>query len=95
MKLTAGILLTVLLVTAFSPVALLSFPVIHAGTPVLGLLDVCHSSIPALSSSGEMPCMGQRLWIQVPFQAFVYVAPSPLQFPVFILTSHFDHPPQA
>ncbi len=25
----------------------------------IGTLDVCHSAIPALSSSGEMPCVGE------------------------------------
>lgn len=95
MKSTASIVLAVLLFTALSPVALFAFPVVHEGASVLGLLDVCHSSIPALSSSGEMPCVGQHRLVQVPFQTFVYAEPSQMQFPISILASYFDHPPQA
>jgi hypothetical protein len=34
-------------------------PAGHGGQAVIGILDVCHTAIPALSSNGEMPCLNE------------------------------------
>jgi len=31
----------------------------HDGRAAIGTLDLCHSSTPALSSNGEMPCVSE------------------------------------
>ncbi|HEX9138032.1 MAG TPA: hypothetical protein VF905_13995 [Nitrospirota bacterium] len=59
MKLHAVI---VLLAIALSIVLPPSLPVLsaHGGQASIGVLDVCHSATPALSSGGEMPCVSER-----------------------------------
>lgn len=51
--------LIVLLAIALSIVLPPSLPFLsdHGAMAAIGTLDVCHSATPALSSSGEMPCV--------------------------------------
>ena len=95
MKGTVLFLLAVLIATALSPIAVLTVPAAHNGEPVLGVLDVCHSTTPAVSAQGEMPFLGQSHGIDVPILSFDFAVQSQLQFPRFIFASHVDHPPQA
>jgi len=52
----------VLLTIAFSIVVppSLSLTLAQDGQAAIGILDVCHSTTPALSSQGDMPCMNER-----------------------------------
>jgi hypothetical protein len=95
MKAAAVILLVLMLLTAILPVGELAAPAVHPGEQVIVLLDVCHSSAPAVSPTGEMPCLSERPFVQTPLLAFDHAMQSPLQFPLFILSFYFDHPPQA
>lgn len=57
----------VLLAIAFSIVVPPSLPLIgHGGQMAIGTLDVCHSTAPALSSNGEMPCLNEYLSSPLP-----------------------------
>jgi len=95
MKGTTFLLLAVLIGTALSPVAVLTVPAVHSGEPALGVLDVCHSTTPAVSAHGEMPFLGLCHGMDIPILTFYFAVQSQLQFPRFILASHVDHPPQA
>jgi hypothetical protein len=37
----------------------LSLTIADGGHAMIGTLDVCHSTAPALSSNGEMPCVNE------------------------------------
>jgi hypothetical protein len=51
----------VLLAIAVGIIVPPSLPMIiaHGGQASIGVLDVCHSATPALSSNGEMPCVSE------------------------------------
>jgi hypothetical protein len=51
----------ILLAIALSIVGPPSVPMAfeHDDHATIGILDVCHSSTPALSTSGDMPCMSE------------------------------------
>jgi len=89
------LLLTVLLVTALSPVAVLTFPVAEDCSTAFGTLDVCHQANPAVSVSGLMPFIGEHLGAQAPSIDITYadrITPIILQF---LLATRTDRPPQA
>ncbi len=58
MKWRAVIVLLAIAVGAILPPAL---PLLsdHGAQVSIGTLDVCHSSVPALASNGETPCVGE------------------------------------
>lgn len=49
----------VLLAIALSTLAPSSFPFLSGQDAMaeIGMLDVCHSAVPALASNGDMPCL--------------------------------------
>lgn len=53
--------LIVLLAIAFSIAVPPSLPFVsdRGAMAAIGTLDVCHSAAPALSSNGDIPCMGE------------------------------------
>jgi hypothetical protein len=57
MRYVSCILLAVLTITVLGPVSFCLFSPCEGGDEVLGELDVCHRSAPALSTGGEMPCV--------------------------------------
>lgn len=58
MKWQALIVLTAIAFSIFLPPSL---PLLgaHGGQSSIGVLDVCHSATPALSTNGEMPCVSE------------------------------------
>jgi len=56
MKCQAVIVLLAIALTITIPPSL-SLPRGHTSHALIGTLDVCHSTTPALSSSGNMPCI--------------------------------------
>jgi hypothetical protein len=55
MKSVASILLLVLAFTAFLPCSPVLVLTDRDCQSTIGALDVCHSSVPAIASGGEMP----------------------------------------
>jgi hypothetical protein len=60
MKLSVVIVLLAIALGVLAPPSL-PLMIIHDGQSSIGVLDVCHSAVPALSSSGEMPCVSECL----------------------------------
>lgn len=58
MKLHAVIVLLAVAVGILAPPSL-PMMLTHDGQTSIGVLDVCHSKTPALSSNGEMPCVSE------------------------------------
>jgi len=59
------IVLAAIIVGTVAPVSL-QLAVPKDGNPEIGILNVCHSATPALSSNGDMPCMSGCPYIQAP-----------------------------
>jgi hypothetical protein len=94
MRWQALIVLIAIIVSIVSPPSL---PQTFAkeGKSVIGILNVCHSATPALSSSGDMLCVTECSFSQVP-APFVASSESPHYF---LTQIHFpklnEHPPKA
>lgn len=58
MKLPAIIILLAIALGILAPPSL-PLMLTHDGQASIGVLDVCHSATPALSSNGEMPCVSE------------------------------------
>jgi hypothetical protein len=56
MRMKAVIVLLAIAVSIIVPPSL-PFTSSHSGHASIGILDVCHSAMPALSSNGDMPCI--------------------------------------
>ena len=95
MKWVSSILLVVLAFTVFAPMTMFSFPVADDGRSVLADLDVCRSAAPALSSSGEMPCVNACLCSFAPAVSISTHEPADSLFTELILTSRNEQPPKA
>jgi hypothetical protein len=95
MKSLSVLLLVVLLITALAPTAALTYCVVAQGTPVLGMLNVCHQATPAVSSSGLMPFIHQCPCAQAPSLLVAYLDRSTQVFSQLILSRQYDRPPQA
>ena len=96
MKLTSIMLLIVLSFTVLTPISSFSI-IVDAGQmgEMFSNLDVCHSSAPALSSNGEMPCVHNTASsiILVVFLT-VHKTVSPV-FTELILATRNEQPPQS
>ena len=60
MRWITRLLLIVLLCTALVPSVPAFVPVHGEGLPQIGVIDVCHSGVPAIASSGDLPCMSEN-----------------------------------
>jgi hypothetical protein len=88
--------LIVLLAIAFSIAGppSLSLTLSDGGNPVIGTLDVCGSTTPALSSEGDMPCLNECPSYPLPLA--LYKAPEIVNPPSKPLLIAFqdERPPQ-
>lgn len=94
MKWHAVIVLLAIALTVLAPPSL-PLMVERGGQAEIGALEVCHSATPALSSTGEMPCMNSLPPLHRPDIAITYTTS---QKPFFVqLLSTFDNeqPPKA
>lgn len=94
MRWQALIVLIAIIVSTVSPPFL---PQIFAkeGKSMIGILNVCHSATPALSSNGDMPCVNECTCSQVP-APFVTSSKSPHSFLTQMPFPKLDeHPPKA
>jgi hypothetical protein len=89
--------LIILLAIALSIVAPPSLPFLpaHGAMSSVGMPDVCHAAMPALSSHGDMPCMNERPSLLLPLAQSnsVEVIISSLK-PLFIFFQD-ERPPQS
>lgn len=89
--------LIVLLAIALGVVMPPSLPYLsdHGATASIGTLDVCHAAIPALSSSGHMPCMSECPCRILPLvqSAAVEILIPPFKPALFVFQD--EHPPKA
>jgi hypothetical protein len=95
MKGTALILLIVFAIAAFLPVCILSGRIGDPGQPILGTLDVCHSSTPALFGSGSMPCINAAPFQPLPLFHITEIPAIPSSFTHLIFASRRDQPPRS
>jgi hypothetical protein len=94
MKLLAVIMLLTIALTIAAPPPL-SLTCGHAGNPMIGTLDVCHSATPALSSSGNMPCIQEcSCHPLLPALQETFEIENPLFIPVTIAFQD-ERPPKA
>jgi len=74
----------------------LTITLAQGGQPAaIGVLDVCHSATPALSSNGEMPCMNECPCKQGPVPVIVYAEKIDPILTHFLLSSQNERPPKA
>jgi hypothetical protein len=95
MKSVTFILLIVLSFTVLAPVTSFTFMAVNDGRSFLGTLDVCHSAAPALSSNGEMPCVGLAPFSAPPALSVFFTEPVQPVFTELILTTSSEHPPRS
>ena len=94
MKRLAAIILLAIAVGIVIPPSL-SLTIVHGGQKTIGALDVCHSSVPALSSNGEMPCMSICPGKQHPVLSVIYSTREKPLFTQTLFPLDNEHPPKA
>lgn len=95
MRSVTFILLIVLTFTVLAPATSFTLIVVNDGRSFLGTLDVCHSATPALSSNGEMPCVGLSPCTAPPTLSVSFFEPVQPVFTELILTTRNEHPPRS
>jgi hypothetical protein len=95
MKWVSIILLVVLAFTVLAPLSSFSLTIVQKGSSFLDNLDVCHSAAPALSSSGEMPCVSVCPCSTVPTVSISIHEPFFPRFTERIVIAPNEHPPKA
>ncbi len=86
----------VLLAIALSIVGPPSLPMtfLHDGHSAIGILDVCHSSTPALSTSGDMPCMSECPCRPLPLPQNAFAELVNPRFKPFFIAFQDERPPK-
>ena len=95
MRLVTLTLLVVLMFTALGPLTVFTFTAVDDGSCFFGNLDVCHTAAPALSSNGEMPCVGLAPCSAAPTLSISFIEPAHPVYAELILTSRTEHPPRS
>ena len=87
----------VLLAIALSIVAPPALPIMVAqgGQAEIGTLDVCHSAIPALSSSGDMPCINECMSLPLSQGLSKISARATPRFKPFCIAFQDERPPKS
>ncbi len=94
MKWQAVIVLLAIALTVLAPPAL-PLMIVHDGHSQIGVLDVCHSAAPALSASGEMPCLNSFPLDQQPKPFITYSIQHKPLFSQYLSTFDTEQPPQS
>jgi hypothetical protein len=89
------ILLVIMAFTVLAPATSFTLMTVDDGRSFLGNLDVCHSAAPALSSNGEMPCIGLTPCSAAPALAISFSEPFHPVYTELILASSNEHPPRS
>jgi hypothetical protein len=95
MKWVTIILLVVLAFTVLAPLSSFTLTIVQKDRSFLANLDVCHSAAPALSSSGEMPCVIICPCSSVPTVSISAHEPFLPRFTERIIIAPNEHPPKA
>ncbi|MDA8099462.1 MAG: hypothetical protein M0042_07545 [Nitrospiraceae bacterium] len=94
MRWTAVILLITVFCGLLVPPAI-GMVLAAGGVTSLGMIDVCHSSTPALTAGGEMPFLGECVCAPAPVAATAVVHASPLLFSAVLHLPQDERPPKA
>lgn len=89
------ILLVVLAFTVLAPVTVFTPVVMNDGHSFFGNLDVCHAATPALSSSGEMPCITPVSCNSAPTLFVSFIEPVHDISVEYIFASRNEQPPKS
>ncbi len=95
MKAASTLLIIAFLCTALMPSSAALFLAGKDGQSAIGTIDVCHSSIPAIATGGEMPCENEPAPVQAPFYRSVTAEIQYLLLTHFLLSTQDEHPPKA
>jgi hypothetical protein len=95
MKWVSIILLIVLAFTVLAPLSSFTFVFVQKSGSFLVNLDVCRSAAPALSTSGEMPCVSACPCSFAPTVSISTNEPAYSLFTELILASRNEQPPKA
>ena len=89
--------LIVLMALALSIVAPPSLPwLANTGSEAeIGTLDVCHSAMPALSGTGDMPCMNECPCVHAPLMANIGSTISHFLFKPQLIAFQDERPPRS
>ena len=87
----------ILLAVAFGLMLPPAVPLVagNGGTAAIGILDICHSAAPAISSSGEMPCISTSLCKHCPLMTITYTTSAKLSFSQSFFVLETEQPPKA
>jgi hypothetical protein len=85
------ILLSLLLGIVVSP----SLPFSTGGEPEIGMLDICHDAVPALSSNGDMPCINECSSCPLPFAHYAALETVSPSVKPLLIASQDERPPKA
>jgi hypothetical protein len=95
MKWWASVLLIILGWTILLPSAPAHVFLEQPGHEVLSDVDVCHSAAPAVSTSGDMPCINESSSSPVPSLTAVFAQQFQPVLTQLILSTQNGHPPKA
>jgi hypothetical protein len=94
MKWKAVLILVSIVMSIIIPPVL---PVMTAdgGNTLIGTLDVCHSSTPALSSNGTVPCINECACNHLPLAQIIAVGMMNTPLKATLLVFQVERPPKA
>jgi hypothetical protein len=94
MKLQSILILTAILLSIAVPPSLTVVINNDMHTSIVAL-DICHSSTPALSSNGDMPCVHAAPYLLMPSPVIAANINANHAVPLFILSLQDERPPKA
>ncbi len=95
MRTASTLLLITVLCMALMPASPLVFLTGGDSEAAVGTIDVCHSSVPAIATGGEMPCVNESVHVQSPFFLFLTTEFTQPLLPHSLLSTQTEHPPKA
>jgi hypothetical protein len=93
MKWQAVIILFAIAVSIAAPPSL-SLTVVRDKQAAIGILDVCHSAVPALFSNGDMPSIGAFFFSPLPLEACTATESVVFSFKHLLIAFQNDRPPK-
>jgi hypothetical protein len=94
MKYQAIIVLVAILLSVAIPPSL-TLTCGYEGHTIIGALDICHAATPALSSSGNLPCVQERTCHPLPLPLQETVENENLFFKSLLTSFQDERPPKA
>jgi len=94
MRMKAIIILLAIMLSIVLPPSL-PYTISHEGQASIGILDVCHSTTPALSSNGDMPCINGCPCNPLPLALQDTMKIVPLLSKPFLISYQDERPPKS